>query len=763
MNKLFFIGLIFWTTSSLAQFNYAGQLIDQETKIGIPFASLYCSELNTIVLSDSSGNFEFNFPRKGKYNLIISHLSYQPKNQKINKDSITNVRMIISMEARKYSLEPIVISSSFPTASNENSYNIETVLISDMESKAGFTIMDALLQIPGVSGVSSGPLVNRPQIRGLSSNRILRVVDGIRLESQQWDDEHGLGINELGVDRIELIKGPSGLLFGPEAMGGVLHFIEEKPAPIGHKEGSILAKAYSNNLGFHSKFKLKESKDNYHWGVFTLGRINSDYFYDLYDFRVPNTRLAEYGAKGFIGTSKSWGSTRISYLYSEAYYGILDGKDIIKKPDGSIVNIDSLEKEKFPFEIEAPYHRVINHRINSTTNLLFDKSKLELILGYQNNHRIENEEKTGLKKGYEYLNMNLQSVSYNLKWFFMSNKDFESIIGSQGMYEINTNKPGAATQLIPDASIQDLAFFTLNKLSYKKYLFSGGIRYDFRKIVNHANDKTESVFKSFEKNYSNISYALGINIKWSENLLSRINFASAYRSPNLNELNANGFKLESQRFEIGNPNFKKEFNKELDLGFTLRQTNYDLQLDLFYNNVSDYIYLQPSGKFVQNNLDSTSLVPEFNFKQEDAVIYGGEFQVHIHPKEWKRISYTFTASTLTAFLSKSNNYLYQMPSNQLRNSIDYLIANTKTIQNLKFSIGSQSVLKQYKVAPNEAKTPAYNLYNAGIKAKINRIEYSLTANNLFDKKYLDHLSRFRSYEIYSPGLNICISVKMELF
>lgn len=744
------------------QKSISGQIKNAKNNQGIPNVSIYVLEINTSFLSDSLGYFTIANLKEANYTLHTSHIGFQSEIYQLNLSNPID-DLVIKMDEKSYQLEEVVISSAYTTTEDKNVESISVIKKTEMEQSAGHTIMDAIIQTPGVNGISTGPLLNRPQIRGLSGNRILTVVDGLRFETQQWDDEHGIGVNELGIDRIEIIKGPASLLYGPEAMGGVIHFVEEQPAEIGTKKGNILTKIYSNNLGFHSNLNLKGANKKYNWGVNTLGRITSDYFYDLYDFRVPNTRLAEFGAKGYIGVNRAWGSTKISYLYSQAYYGILDGKDIVKKPDGSIVNTDSLEKEKFPFETEAPFHSVSNHRINSNTTLLLKRSKINFIFGFQNNHRKENEEKAGLKKGYEYLNMNLQSSSYNLKWYLPKWKNIQTIVGSQAMYEENQNKPSATTQLIPNAQIMDFGILLLSKYQKDNICFSIGARYDTRSLTAKKEKQIDaSKFTPLDKNYENVSYSFGASYTPLKALLFRVNIASAYRSPNLNELSSNGFKLESQRFEIGNPNFKKETNQEIDLTIEYKGKNLSIETQSYFNQIQNYIHISPTGNLVKSNLDNKSLVPEYKFQQDDSQIYGGEFILRIHPRTFTFLEFETRASTLTAQLVASTEHLYMMPSNQISNKIIFYLGNIKPFKDFNLIFGNKTVFKQTKVAPNELETPEYTLFNMAMSAKVKQLNLNLSANNIFDRKYLDHLSRFRSYDIISPGLNITFSVSVPI-
>jgi iron complex outermembrane receptor protein len=109
----------------------------------------------------------------------------------------------------------------------ETSFNIQSLSIGKIRQSGALNISDALSKLPGISQLTTGPAISKPVIRGLYGNRVLAVLSGLKFDNQQWQDEHGLGLNDVGIDRIEVIKGPASLLYGSEAIGGILNIIEE--------------------------------------------------------------------------------------------------------------------------------------------------------------------------------------------------------------------------------------------------------------------------------------------------------------------------------------------------------------------------------------------------------------------------------------------------------------------------------------------------------------------------------------------------------
>ena len=752
MKKIVTLFLVFTTISFYSQ-TFQGKIIDSKSNEPIEKVTLYLVESNLTTTSDENGLFSFSNIGNGQFNLKIVCVGYSSIVEKVKYKSNDNSVIEFKLEKTTLLLNEIVVTSAFINKQDENTYEIDVVNKNEMYKTGGMTVMDIIKKAPGVEAVSTGPLVSRPIIRGLSGNRVLTVVDGIRYETQQWDDEHGIGVNELGLEKVEIIKGPSSLLYGPEAMGGVINFINEQPVANGRIKGDVVARVFNNNYGANVNANIAGATDKFNWGVNALTRNLSDYFIKNNTVRIPNTRITEFGGKGYFGTHGKWGSTTLNYLYNKAFYGILDGKDITFDANGNLVNNDLGEHEKHPLEVEAPFHEVTDFRINSNTTFVFNNSKVVSVIGYESNQRIENEELAGVKKGYKYLDLKLNSVNYDVKWYLPSFKNFTTIVGSQGMFQDNKNVEDATTKLIPDAKIIDFGLLALTKYTKNDFTFSIGGRYDTRNLDATVNNN------SVKKNYDNISTSVGASYNINNKLLLRTSFATGYRSPNLNELFSNGVKLETKRYERGDSNFKKETNRQFDLNLSYNQKQISLEGAVFSNSIDNYISINNTGTIVISNIDSSVLVPLYVYQQSDATITGGEAGIDIHPSAVKWFHLESKFSTLTAKRKDDKSYISRMPANKLDNTLFLSLDKLGIFSEAFFNINSISVFNQSKVALNEKETPFYNLVNLSLGAKYRKFDYFLNVRNVFDKTYLDHLSRYRDYNIYSPGRGISLGAK----
>jgi iron complex outermembrane receptor protein len=540
------------------------------------------------------------------------------------------------------------------------------------------------------------------------------------------------------MDRVEVIKGPATLVYGPEAMGGVIHVIEEQPAPVGHTLGDASIGGYSNGLGFKGQAGLKGATDKYFWSVRGGGATFADYF-DGNNNRVANSRFGEGVGMGTIGINRHWGTSSISYMFNQSFYGVVEANE---KPNA--------DGETFPREAEAPYHNVTYQKITSNSTFILGKSKLKTVFAYQNDQRGEYEPDTTNptnKAGLTYIDLSLQSYTYDVRWEVPTLfKHWDVVVGSQGMVQKNINNRHDF-RIIPNANQNDISAFAAGKLHLGKLAIEQGIRYDQRNIATEISNR---------KSYQNISGALGFTYDVEEHLLLRANIASGYKAPNLNELFTYGYKLETRRFEIGDTELKHEHNTELDVSAVFKSRHISLEVSAYRNTVYDYIYLMPTG---QVNFS----YPEYKYKQGDAILQGLEAGIDIHPASLHGIHLESKGSIMEG-KHIDGGYLPFMPANRISNSIVADWKNWKKLDRPYTKLTVISVFDQNKVAANELVTPAYTLVNLALGTTLHYkqfpIDISLAANNLLNQVYYDHLSRLRKDGVYNMGTNVALNIRV---
>lgn len=323
--------------------------------------SIYFPDLHKGHVSDQNGAFEISNLPEGNLRITFSYVGY--KDQIISVNVKNQPKLEIVLTENVHMMDEVIVSTAFNKLQSQNVMKVEHASVKQMQRQGITSLIDGITNIPGVSQVSTGTSIGKPVIRGLSSNRVLVYSQGVRLENQQFGDEHGLGLSDSGVESVEVIKGPASLLYGSDALGGVLYFNPEKFADANKISADASQKFYSNTLGSSSSIGVKGSTEN--WKFLGRGSFNTHSDYKIGDGdRVTNTRYNETDLKAGAGYSNSQLSTVFRYNYNRLDLGL---------PEDGIGEQSTSKNTLFP-------RQGINSHIASLhNNFFFGKSSLDAI------------------------------------------------------------------------------------------------------------------------------------------------------------------------------------------------------------------------------------------------------------------------------------------------------------------------------------------------------------------------------------------------
>ena len=608
---------------------------------------------------------------------IVSYIGYET--QSLNIKVPLNQPLLIVLIPSAIEMKEVIISTPFHKLQGDNVMKVEQEKIGDLKARGAINLSDGLSNIAGVENVSTGTSIGKPVIRGLSSNRVLVYTQGVRLENQQFGDEHGLGLNQSGIESVEVIKGPASLLYGSDALGGVLYFNPEYFASENTSSGDLGFNYFSNTDGYNTNAGYKSSGEKFKF-IFR-GAVTEHSDYKTKAYRVTNTRFREQDFKAAIGYQISKFKTELRYNVNHLKPGIPEGLDIQSTNKAPII----------------PFQDVTNHVFSSKSVVFFNGSSLDINLGFLYNDRKEfeehDEEDEMLVEENELLEpslqMKLKTFNYDVKYHIPVLGKFETIVGIQGMNQTNTNY-GEET-LIPDATTNDFGILAVSHIHFVKADIQLGARFDNRTIA---------VQNGIEKNFNSFNGAFGVKTNIHKNITARLNLASGFRAPNLAELTSDGVHEGTSRYEIGNPNLKNEQNFQTDLSLEFKNDHIELFANAFYNMVNDYIFLSPNGTIINNS-------PAYDYLQADANLFGGEFGLHFHPHplDWLHIESSF--ETVTG-KQKNDNYLPLIPANSLKNTIRVEFKNGWVKNGYTF-LKLSTTFDQNNISNFETTTPGYNL------------------------------------------------------
>jgi len=680
--------------------------------------------------------------------LIISTNKITAQNNQEN-DSIISV-----------DLNEVVVSTPFKESVKNNVLNVGKLNLNNLNYIKRLNFSNAIQEIPGVSIISTGPGISKPVIRGLSSNRVTVFNQFMRVENQQWGAEHGMEISGFGVGSVEVIKGPMSVLYGSDAIGGVLYV---NPDSYYKGEGSEieLGTIYNSNYhGITTNLGIKGGSNKLSYLVQASLVDNKDF--NTPDGEVENTYFKNSDLKFGLGYTSDNFISDLRVNINDSEIGIPHGEENHDDHDEDDHDDDDHDEDHDEdheeHEEEKSYQDLTNTMISWKNRFLFEnRSEIEFTLGFSSNKRKEfgHHEEEGHDDHDDddhdddhddhdehgegpALNMDLETTTFDLKYIFPKSEKLELVFGTNILSQTNTNY--GEEELIPDADKRDFGVYALSHIHASKWDVLIGLRTDNRKITT----------SDFDKNYNSLNASLGFKRDFSTNKIFRLNFSNGYRAPNLSELFSDGVHHGTAQYEIGDRNLNEEKNFQTEISISSFGSDSSFGLDVFYNSVQDYIYLEPTGQ-------TMSSMPVYNYSQADASLMGGELY--------------FSKSTSLDWLSYKTSFEYVSGEKAEGGYLPFISPFTfKHAFNLDFDSNNFKVSiiskgKQNNVGQFETETDSYFLMNLSGSHEFNLTNNNLgfvwSINNLLDTEYYDHLSRFKKMGIHEMGRNISFGLNYK--
>ena len=653
-------------------------------------------------------------------------------------------------------LDEVVLSLPFNQTLGKSVIKVDKINFNDLNPILQQYISKSISKLPGVSILSTGPGVSKPSIRGLSYDRVVVYSQGVRLENQQWGDEHGIGVSTSGINSIEVIKGPSYVLYGSDAMGGVLYVEPERYS----SDFSVdyMGLYNSNYNGITNNLGLKGSSGKFSY----IARANmvDNQSFSTPDGEVENTWFKENDVQAGLKyeTEKFSSDLRLTMNFSELGLPHMEeGHDDHDDHDEE-GHDDHDEEGHDDHEDHEDHYQELSHTTLSWVNTfdLGNDHQLNVTLGRQLNDRKEfggheeeeghddhdeeghddHDDHEGHEEGEAELDMELSTNTLDVSLVMPQSDNLNLTIGANFLSQENKNF--GHEELIPDAEKKDFGLYALGQITMENGAALLGVRYDNRSISSDMGSA----------DFSNFNGSVGIKRDF-ENSTLRFNIGSGYRAPNLIELFADGVHHGTFRYERGNLNLVAEKSFQTDISFDINNDDSSVSFDLFYNDISDYIYISPSS-------DREDGFAVYDYMQQDSELYGGEI--------------SFAKKTGFDWLSYNTSLEYIFAESADGEALPFIspltfnqVFNIDISSNYSFEIDFLAKAKQGRVSKFEEETDGYSVLNLSGNWMTSFLDNDLnifwSISNVFDKEYYDHLSRFKTAGIEEMGRNISVGLK----
>ncbi len=730
--------------------------------------TIFLVDIKRGAISKRDGSYRIAHLPNVSTRVRVSLLGYKTIVEQVDLSAISEHDFALT-ESLIETPEVVVSGVSEATEKKRMPVPISTVTQADLKESAATNIIDAVSKEPGISSISTGPAISKPVIRGLGYNRVLVISDGVRQEGQQWGDEHGVEVDPSSVSSVEILKGPASLMYGSDALAGVVNLLADNDVEDGHIRLSADGEYRTNNGQISTSLATQANLKQWTWDV-RYSHQQAHAYQNAYDGYVFGSGFREDALRAVLGYHGSWGYTQLHLsrfiLNPGIVEGMSDSSGAFVREVAASTGVElrpTTHDDALNYESMIPYQHIVHSKVNSETTLFLGGFNLLANIGWQQNERQEfASAETPSTPG---LAMTLGTLTYDLRGTGIHIGNAHLSVGFNGMAQDNRNT--GAEYLIPDYHLFDFGAYAVSTLRAGSWDLSAGLRYDLRsersgalyldsndtKVPQSAPDATQR-FVAHDYQFGGVAGSLGASYQASDDLTLKFNLGRGFRAPNMSELAANGVHDGTVRYELGNSDLRPEFNTQVDVGLLYQITHLSIEASVFANSVDHYIYTRK----VPSLLGGDSLIDGnqvFAYDAASALLYGAELlvDIHPHPLDWLHFENGF-GFVITSLRNQADSmqYLPFSPApkwtSTLKTSFKHVSAE---LASLDCILGADIVFAQhniYSAFNTETATASYVLIHAGVISdwqvfEHQHVQVSLLVNNLGDVAYQDHLSRLK--------------------
>lgn len=794
LKYLTLLGLLLPMFAAFAQYPVAlnGRVLDTENNV-LAGASVVLLPGNHGTTSDENGYFVFKNLEKGKYTLMVSFIGFKTFEETLVLANDQKKEVVLT--AAPLDLQEVLVRDNYADVKKrEESLNVEVVHNDFLEQNRGGSLMQSLERLPGVTTIDIGSGQSKPVIRGLSFNRVVVVENSIKHEAQQWGADHGLEIDQYAVNNVEVIKGPASLMYGSDAIGGVID-MKNRTVPVNNTWGGTLDLTGKTNNDL-----LGVSMNLFGRKKWFYADVRGTYI-DYADYKVPTDSVDIYSYRAALYNN----NLRNTAGYEKNLHvqlGVVTSRfqnrlyvSTVNSKSGFFANAHGLEPrsvdtelhDKSSRDINYPYQKVNHFKLINTSEYQWLDAKLELDLGFQRNFRQEWSEY--VSHGYmpavfpDTMDFNGDLEREFDKHVYSGNMKFSKQLPGQTQLvagvssEFQENRIDGRGFIIPAYEQLRMGGFAFAKHRFsEKSLLQLGLRFDYGNIdvseyydwftspVENDGETTQEYLQRAEdlhRSFSSFSWSVGYNFM-PESWVFKANVGRSFRMPIAKELAANGVNYHRFSYEVGNASLSPEVAYQLDLGIEYQTQRFVAGATPFVNYFTNYIYLNPSSDYDRLYGNGNQI---YYYTESEVLRYGGEIHAHyeVLPQLQLGILGEYVYSEQKSGEKKGFTLPFSPPESAIFN-VKYHHLKLGAVKNAYVSLDYRVTAAQNDVVPPEEPTDGYQLLNLALGGDLyfgqQKVKLAMQVQNLFDTKYFNHTSYYRLINVPEPGRNFIVNVSI---
>jgi len=739
-----------------------GKVISKESGEVILGSYVYLKGQKTKAQTDEKGNFKIEKICPGTYLLVCEMSSFNKVETSITLKDHDDLTENLSLETHDEHLMEVMVTGKKTEITSQLKGELST---EERSQRNGLSLGEMLKGISGVQSLQTGSSISKPIIHGMHSSRVIILNQGVRQEGQQWGSEHAPEVDPFVSKNIQVIKGPAGLRYGGDAIGGLI-LMEPNSLP---DTSGILGEAqtifFTNGRQFVTSGMLEGGFKNVHgWGWRVQGTLKNGGNIKTANYNLANTGVEEQNFSMALGYKNQKFGTDLFISRFHSIIGIYSGSHIgnindLKTAIASVRPFEIYTPTNFIREIERPNQDITHSLAKFKAYVNLTNKTIRMNVAYQDNQRLEFDVMR-LGKNINTLNFNLGTLSSEILIDeYNSSKLWKGQFGLTYLTQGNrtsgnrVNLPTLTSSLLPNYYLSNLGIFALERYVNQKMEIDMGLRLDTKDIEIHRPIQNYSTtIKRDLSNYIGLSGSMGLKYHWTQNFENHLILARAFRAPSPNELFSNGVHHGAGAYEIGDPLLKGETAYNISLNSLYRTEKLELEIGLYTNTIHHFIYLKPlMDKGVPSFITTVrGSFPAFTYEQIDASFKGMDGQVSYSISEsWSLQQKT---SIVRAYDELNNTYMINIPPDRFEYLIRYQFKKHK--QYVSWGITQISTQKRVEVNADFLPPPkGYILGQVHWGISINKFDLGVSVTNAFNQAYRDYLNRFR-YFADDQGQNI---------
>ncbi|MBR4679256.1 MAG: TonB-dependent receptor [Bacteroidales bacterium] len=637
------------------------------------------------------------------------------------------------------------------------------------------SLMQSLSLIPGVQAMTVGSNHSKPVIRGLGFNRLAVIENGIKHQRQQWGHEHGLEVSQFSLDEVEIIKGPAAMVYGSDALGGVIS-LKDNSLPQNARKSGVLFFFRSNNSSLGLSTNTEGVKGKFFYKFNFTAEKYSDYKVpvDSIQYYSYYIKLKEHRLRNTAGNngdaSLTFGFSGIKFKSSLSVSDVYDRSGFFANAHGIEIRLSKIDFDKSFSDIDYPFSTANHFMAVCNNSLKIGRSTLKMDFAFQNNRREEFSEPVShgyMPKPDGFLERSFYKNTYSL------NAAYKFMLGQHSLQagfnsEFQKNKSGGWGYVLPGFETVSNGIYFCDKLHISNGLIlSAGLRTDFSsvKIFEYKdwyktplqNGDSAFVTRSEDclKKFSSIVFSFGLNYE-TGNWVLKGNFGKSFRMPLALELGSDGVNYQIFRYERGNNDLEPEVSYQADFGVNFQKKQFKFYLTPFLNYFPNYIYLSPGFNYVEG-------LQLYEYTQNQVFRFGGEFQADYALS--RKAEFSLGGEYLFARQLSGSKKGYGLPFAEPWSvfvSAKYFVPQKRKRNECYVSVTQKYTGSQKDIVPPEKPTDGYFLTSMSLGKKIIRkkTEFSadLCIDNLFNAVYYNHTSYYRLIDVPEAGRNFSIKI-----